>query len=77
MEKKIKNRLDLVMEKLHDIKGDYPHKTSTASIPTGSLIIAPHTMSKEDFNKFVLKWVICMEKLVKKHELKNKKNGKN
>lgn len=35
-------------------------------VPFGSLIIAPDTMSKKEFDSFKLKWVNCMERQLKR-----------
>ncbi len=84
-EKQLQKRLDSVTKKLYATKGikDTPKSEMvTVKAPMGALIIAPCSMSEKDFNNFRLKWVLCMERLIKKtiednKKLKTKKNGKN
>lgn len=49
------------------------NKMTKVLVPFGSLIIAPDTMSKKEFDSFRLKWVNCMERKLKKSK-SNKKN---
>lgn len=76
-QKALKKRVLLVTQKLYSSKYYISQKMSPADVPIGSLIVVPNTMSKKDFNSFLLKWVICMEKYIKKKDkikkLKSKK----
>lgn len=74
-------RLDKVMEDLypdgHDSNYGTPKKEfRIVSVPEGSLIITPRSMSKKDFQFFMVKWMDLMEERIKKRKLKAKRKLK-
>lgn len=71
-------RLEKVTHELYRFAPTYPPKREMRKFeaPAGSFVIAPRTMSKKDFQFFVLKWMDLMENRIKKAKAKLKKKHK-
>lgn len=73
--KKQRARLEKVTDELYRFARTFPPKKEMTEVeaPAGSLIIAPRTMSKKDFQFFVVRWMDLMEERIKKAKIKLKK----
>lgn len=82
LDKNVRERLDKVMDELypdgHSSNYGIPKKEfRNVSAPAGSLIIVRQTMSKKDFQFFVVRWMDLMEKRIRRRKaIKKRKRNK-
>lgn len=72
---KQRERLERVTDELYRCRGLNPPKREMRKFeaPPGSFVFAPHTMSKKDFQFFVVRWMDLMEDRIKKAKAKKRK----
>ena len=76
--RKQRTRLDKVTAELYTFsKTRVPKKEwRKFEAPAGSFVFTPQSMSKKDFQFFVVRWMDLMEVRIKKYKAKKKKNSK-